>query len=764
MLTVFLIYRLFSGSVIETNILALLPNIEIDPAVERAIQSVETTLGKKTIFVVGSKNQDQSIVAAQKLHNELNQSDLFSDITFRFNQSKQRDFLEFYSPHRSALISKSTSQLLEENNFQAIQAFLHQSLYNPIGTAFPDLLAKDPLFFFLNYIRSLPRNESELNLVNGYLMTKKNGQHYVFFYGMLKEKALSISVQESFEKAYQTALENVYHQYPKAEILSSGMIHHAVHGMKSMKKDITLISIGSMIGIFILIFFTFKTLNPLFLCLIPILTGFAMALSVTLLFFEKVHLLTLVFGSSLIGISIDYSFHYLSEQYHGGMHWQAGRGLKHIFPGITLGLLTSVIGFSALAIAPFPGLRQMALFSVAGITTAYLVVVLIFPFLLKAKNSNPIGWIKKLSNGIINFWDEKMTYRRFILSLICSLMFIGWGLSQINFSDDIRLLQSRSQLLLSQENQLRKIIGLKQSLPIYIVKAESPQELLEKEEILSKQLDTAILSNRLSGYLAISSFIPSKKTQVENYLLQKRMLSTNKPLHNLLQNVGYQDEVIQNYQYLFKAAEPNYLTIKKWQESSQSEFLNFLWLGPIDREYVSIISLGEISDYDSLMAIGDTVEGVSFVDHVTEISNLLHRYRLFSGKLVVVGYLVIFGTLLIRYGLKKSCLIIIPPVFAALIAISIIALLGNTLNFFNTIALFLVLGIGIDYTLFFAENPENRGPTMVAIILSGMTTLLSFGLLALSQTAFIHSFGIMILVGISIVFLSAPIVGAKLKR
>jgi predicted exporter len=78
------------------------------------------------------------------------------------------------------------------------------------------------------------------------------------------------------------------------------------------------------------------------------------------------------------------------------------------------------------------------------------------------------------------------------------------------------------------------------------------------------------------------------------------------------------------------------------------------------------------------------------------------------------------------------------------------------LNLFGVLGLVLVLGIGIDYTLFMAECREKPVSTLLAVSLSAATTLLSFGLLSLSQTTAIQTFGLVVLVGIFIAFILAP--------
>ncbi|XSZ47311.1 hypothetical protein ACP8HZ_00250 [Francisella noatunensis] len=63
----------------------------------------------------------------------------------------------------------------------------------------------------------------------------------------------------------------------------------------------------------------------------------------------------------------------------------------------------------------------------------------------------------------------------------------------------------------------------------------------------------------------------------------------------------------------------------------------------------------------------------------------------------------------------------------------------------------------MDYVLFLAESHNRFNHTMLALALSAITTILSFGLLALSNTPAIEYFGLTVLIGISVAFLLAPI-------
>ena len=65
-------------------------------------------------------------------------------------------------------------------------------------------------------------------------------------------------------------------------------------------------------------------------------------------------------------------------------------------------------------------------------------------------------------------------------------------------------------------------------------------------------------------------------------------------------------------------------------------------------------------------------------------------------------------------------------------------------------ALFLVLGLGMDYMIFAKDMTRNnalRQLTLQAIVLSAITSLLSFGLLGASSLAVVAGFGLTLFVG-----------------
>jgi predicted exporter len=100
--------------------------------------------------------------------------------------------------------------------------------------------------------------------------------------------------------------------------------------------------------------------------------------------FGAVHGITLGFGITLIGESVDYSIYFFvqSRQTQGDAEASSWRQLW--WPTIRLGMLTSVCGFASLLPSGFPGLKQLGLYSIGGLIAAALVTRYVLPALLPA--------------------------------------------------------------------------------------------------------------------------------------------------------------------------------------------------------------------------------------------------------------------------------------------------------------------------------------------------------------------------------------------
>jgi predicted exporter len=196
----------------------------------------------------------------------------------------------------------------------------------------------------------------------------------------------------------------------------------------------------------------------------------------------------------------------------------------------------------------------------------------------------------------------------------------------------------------------------------------------------------------------------------------------------------------------------------RFMRTSASEPWRHLWLGQVDGQYASIVALRGMryASIPLLARAADGMAGVQWVDKVGGISSVLGRYRAWMGWVVLGAYGVVFLVLLPRYR-GRTWRVLAPTATASLLTLALLGFAGQSLQLFHVLALMLLLGVGVDYGIFMQEEPE-RGDDApwLAVGLSAASTILSFGLLALSGTPALQAFGLTMLAGTALVWLGAP--------
>ncbi|OZS42996.1 MMPL family transporter [Photobacterium sanguinicancri] len=727
---------------IETNILALLPENRQDPIAQQAFDHVANSMSNKVIFLIGSNDADKMLAAADAFDSALQTSPLFAEITAKVPVNTQQAWGELYFPNRFQLLTAEQQTRLTQHPEQQTQ-FVIQSLYNPFSGVTGQELASDPFLLFRDYLSQLTKQTGNFSLNNGYLTTKYQGKQYVLISADLADSPYSYRLQQQLPELLN--IEQGIRDAFNVELLHTGVVFYAEHGTESAKSEISTIGVGSLAGVILLLLLVYRSPLPLALALLSIGCGLLAAFVGTVAIFGKVHLFSLVFGASLIGVSIDYAFHFLTDRLAAGERWNANKGLKQIFTAITLGLITSLIGYLGMLIAPFPGLQQLSLFSAIGLIAAYATVVCWYPVLAaKPSQSRPLP-LTQTMHAWLALWQQPL-FRKCMPAALLSLALVG--LYHVEYNDDIRQLQALPQDLKQQEDTIKAITGLSSSQQMLVVTANDQQQLLQNLESVSGTLTKFKQQGVLKGFQSISQYLPSENTQQQNYDLIKQL---------------YQQQATALAQALPTAGQATFdhdfspLTVEQFIHSPVSEPLRFLWLGKLtDQQQAAIIMLSDVSDIGPIVDFAEHSNTVSYLNKADEVSSLFGEYRVRVTELLIAASLVIMGVLWWRYGFTRAVRLMLPPVIAGIVGIGVTSLTGVPLNLFNLLALILILGIGIDYTLFFAEQHQ-ADATLLSITLSAMTTLLSFGLLALSQTQAIHSFGITVLTGIMVAWLLAPL-------
>ncbi len=745
---------------IETSLLALLPSTHRDPVTERAWDGFADNIGKQILFLAGSKEKDDAIQAAEYLDKQLRLSGLFSSILFRIDPETGSALKNVYSPYHTGLLSKRDARLLQNNQGKLVYERALNTLYSPVSPVSADSLSQDPFLLFPEFLKHLPRQKAELGTKGELLINGKDGVTYILLLATLTGNPYSLHDQEIAGNAIHEINRQIGKAHPTVSILTTGALYYAQTASRDAKREISTIGVGSLVGIILLIMVVFRATLPLWASLVSIVFGFVLALSITMLVFPRIHLFTIVFGTSLIGVSVDYAFHFFATSLHRDNEGLKPARLRGILPAITLGLVTSVVAYAALAITEFPGLQQLALFSSTGLFGAYLTVVIVFPQFKPLKCPPHQPWLLKLTERQLQFW-RRSGAKHMLLIMIPLLLFTVIGWQQLEIKDDIRLLQPPATDLRSQEAKIRQLTERSYSNHLLVVQAHDADAVLKKEERITEKL-VAMEADAIDSFRALSDFVPSASRQLENRKLVKEKL-LRPYLGPLSEHIGLPPETVNGILSEYTDDSPT-LTLSQWLNSPVSRASGYLWVGNTASGAASLIILEGVKNGAALEELANSEAGVSYISKTDEFSAIFREHREKISRVIGAGYALIFVLLAIRYGLPTAALVMLPPAIASAAAVAINGWIGLPWNLFNVLALILVLGIGIDYTIFMAENHEHPSETMLAVWMSALTTMLSFGLLALSRTPAIHAFGVTVASGITVALLLAPLVTVSRRQ
>ncbi|TXH37792.1 MAG: hypothetical protein E6Q98_05530 [Rhodospirillaceae bacterium] len=748
-----LAWKYHGGLQFSTDILALLPREPETPLLEKANRAVTDAVSRRIVLLIGDPDRETARNAAADLGRALAAAGLVKLDADSLSGDRLKKLGALYFPYRHSLLSPRDRSLLLAGQGEEVATNALSQIYGFVGLTDARLIAQDPFLLLQSFLTQLPVPMSRLTFDDGMLTTSEKGVTWILLTGTLTAEPFALDVQQRLIGPLDKAIVAQRQQHADLQVKRLGAVFFAAAGSQVAMEETSTLGLVSTIGSILLLLLTFRRIAPLWQNLLVIGIGAGTALSVSLLLFDHLHVAVLLFGVSLIGIAVDYGMYYYSSLFDPDCCTPEQR-LRSVLPGITLGYVTTLLGYAILILAPFPGLRQIAIFSLIGLSASFVTVLLWFPLIDRLPPARHGAGMLRAAGLLWRFWEqpERRLVRWILGACLCIAAVIG--LLRIHADDDVRKLQSLSPDLLAQQAEIQRLIGSTTSTQFLLVHAADDETALQREEQLAPILDRLRGKSVLDGYQSPAAFVPSAARQRENRQLIETRL--NQPyLAQQVQQLGLPAP---------KAAEDDdaVLTLDKARAEDTVPFLSSLVLQP----GIHVVMLDGLRDTAALRAATQDLDGVRVIDPTGDYTTLLSKYRYRAVWLIVIAVLLMMPVLIWRYGWLGSILVKAPSVTAITLAAAAVGLAGEGFTFFHAMALILVQSIGVDFAVFCAESSRNRqSVTMLGVWLATLTTLLSFGVLAFSQVAAVHAFGLTMLVGLIFAFLLAPLAGnAKPRR
>lgn len=716
---------LLPQSRLNSSVLAMLPKQamgDIPPALNDGFMQ---RLDRQLVWLV-SPGKEANPRVAQEWLTLLQKSAALGDVKGPMDAASQQAWGAFFWQHRNGLIDPDTRARLQN----------------------------DPLMLMRGSQLAMAKNGQRLRLMDGWLVTQDpQGNYWYLLHGELAGSSFDMQQTHQLITTLNTLEKDLKTRYPQAQLLSRGTVFYSDYASQQAKQDISTLGVATLLGVILLIVAVFRSLRPLLLCVISIGIGALAGTVATLLIFGELHLMTLVMSMSVIGISADYTLYYLTERMVHGNDVSPWQSLAKVRNALLLALLTTVAAYLIMMLAPFPGIRQMAIFAAVGLSASCLTVLFWHPWLCRGLPVRPVPAMALMLRWLAAWRRNK----KLSLGLPVALaLFSLAGMSMLRVDDDISQLQALPQHILAQEKAITALTGQSVDQKWFVVYGDSPQQTLRRLEKYTASLEYAKKEGLISNYRTIP--LNSLARQEEDLQLLKTAAPT---VTKALQNAG------------LTAVNPDLnampVNVDEWLASPASEGWRLLWLTLENGESDVLVPVEGVKSSALMQEIATYYPcGIAWVDRKSTFDELFALYRYVLTGLLLVALAVIACGAVARLGWRKGLISLVPSVLSLGCGLAVLAMSGQAVNLFSLLALalvlVLVLGIGINYTLFFSNPRSTPLTSLLAITLAMLTTLLTLGMLVFSATQAISSFGIVLVSGIFTAFLLSPLAMPDKKR
>ena len=355
---------IFHGRIgIDSDLFNLVPKSISMASVKKADDKMMSVTSQNVFVLVANEDFSEAKRVAEEVYDGLKDSVNFETISLYNDVSAMGEITDFLYKYRSFIIDEKTADSILASDEDA-QNFALEALSKAYGgfTMLPlDNIDSDPFLLteynLQNYLTALQNAGTAMSVKDGVLASQFEGKWYVMIRGVLSRRGSKLASKDNaITEIYRTcsAFEN-----SGSTFVYSGTPFHSHESSTSASREISIIATVSMLAVIILLIFIFRSVRPLVFSVGSILISLGVAVLATLAVFHKMHVITLVFGTSLIGSCIDYSLHFFT-------HWAANKELKssleirnHIFSGLLMAIISTGICFAILLFAPFMILKQM---------------------------------------------------------------------------------------------------------------------------------------------------------------------------------------------------------------------------------------------------------------------------------------------------------------------------------------------------------------------------------------------------------------------
>jgi predicted exporter len=531
------------------------------------------------------------------------------------------------------------------------------------------------------------------------------------------------------------------------------------------KRDVEKAILLVTIGIAVLLVFAFpRPLLGLF-AFLPAIAGTVAAFFVFSLLHKSISIMALGFGGAVISITVDHAIAYLLflDRPHRTFGKEASREIRAV--GL-LAALTTIGAFGALCLSDFPIFQQIGQFTALGIAFSFIFIHTVFPKIFPSmppasSRALPLRHVVSIFSSL----GKKGAYASLLFAVV--MLFFARPEFNVNLSS----MNTVSENTAAAEKLLADVWGNNIFHKTYLMtEGESVKEVQKKGDRLLKMIDRDLVSGAISAGFVPSMIFPGKERGEQNFGAWRRFWNSNR-ITELKRALGTASA---NIGFAADAFEPFYNSISgtSYQPGVAdipAKFLNFLGISEMaDRsKWVQFSGLtpGESYNaerfYEKYRSSGKIFDPTLFSMRMGEL-----LFSTFAKMLFIVGISVIVLLFLFFLDWQLTLIALLPVLFALVSTLGTLKLIGHHLDIPGLMLSIVVIGMGIDYSLFLVRSYQRYAdyshPSFelirVTVFMASASTIIGFGVLCFAEHSLLKSAGLTSLLGISYALIGAFVI------
>ncbi|MCW0400245.1 hypothetical protein NB688_000481 [Xanthomonas sacchari] len=513
------------------------------------------------------------------------------------------------------------------------------------------------------------------------------------------------------------------------------------------------------VGLIVLLLVAYRSWKIPVLGVLPLASAGLAGLGAVALLFDGVHGITVAFGFTLIGVVQDYPIHLFSHQRPG---LDPRENSRHLWPTLATGVVSTCIAYVTFLFSGVDGLRQLAVFTIAGLLVAALTTRLLLPALIdpSPRDHADSPMLERLWRGIARLPRPRWSLLPLALLAAAVIVFAPGPFWQ----NDLSKLTPVPADGLARDAHLRQELGAPDVRYVLALPAASAEAALAASERLRPRLDALVAQGELAGYDMAARYLPSAATQRRRQAALPDPAQAQAITAAAVATTPFRADAFAPFLADLQAARrAPLLTARDLHGTPLATPVGGLLLERADRT-TALVSLTGLRD-PAQLARAVQGSGAQLLDLKDASESLVAAYR--GRVLAALGVAAVLLALTVAIALRtprRIARVLLPMALTTLLILAILRGCGVELNLFHLIALILAAGLGLDYALFFDHAGDDRADqlrTLHALIVCSLMTLLVFALLAASSIPVLRAIGSTVALGVLFNFVLALLISRE---